>query len=77
MGRFSDAVEKTAEYYYWQVPGKPVSVHFSVGAVSRVLAGAERGFGVLPETGGLLLGSAGAGRGVAVTVEDVLEVPVE
>ncbi|MGE5570179.1 MAG: hypothetical protein ACM3S5_14180 [Rhodospirillales bacterium] len=81
MGRFSDAVEKTAEYYYWQVPGKPVSVHFSVGAASRVLAGAERGLGLLPrrgiETGGLLLGTAGAGGGVAVTVEDVLEVPVE
>ncbi|HPQ14795.1 MAG TPA: hypothetical protein PLP04_06180 [Bryobacteraceae bacterium] len=77
MGRFSDAVEKTAEYYYWQVPGKPVSVHFSVRAASRVLAGAGRGLGARLETGGLLLGCAGAGPGVAVTVENVLEVPIE
>lgn len=59
------------------MPGKPVSVHFSVRAASRVLAGAGRGLGARLETGGLLLGCAGAGPGVAVTVENVLEVPIE
>jgi len=80
--RFSNtAVEESAEYYSWQVPDKPVDVRISAEAVDRILADAIRGLSLLPrrgvEVGGLLLGTADAGGGISVTVDDILAIPTE
>src|ERR1700691_4748332 len=53
--------QAVADYYVWELPGKPVVVHLHLDVIGRLSAEVMRGFGAVPkrgvEVGGILLGS--------------------
>ncbi len=48
-------------YYVWELPEKPVVIHFSLDLIDRISSDVMRGFGAVPkrgaEVGGVLLGT--------------------
>ena len=69
------------DYYVWQVPGKPVTVHIHLDVVDRILAEVMRGFGAVPkrgaEVGGVLLGTIDPADPAVVRIEDFEPVECE
>jgi hypothetical protein len=65
--------------YDWQVPGKRASVSIDFDVVDRlgqeIQRGNRTGAGARLEVGGILLGTAGSGSGLAVTIADFEPVP--
>jgi len=63
-----------AEYYVWEVPGKPLTVHLHLEVVDRLASEAMRGFGAVPkrgaEVGGVLIGTVEPGAPSIVRIED-------
>jgi hypothetical protein len=61
-------------YYTWDVPGKPVVVHFKLDLVDRILAETIRGAGIEltrpAEVGGILIGTVEQSDPAVVRVED-------
>jgi len=73
----SGTESRSESHLIWEVPGKPVSVHFELDALTRLGREILRGFGVVPrrsvEVGGILLGKAEpapGGNGWTVFIED-------
>lgn len=58
-----------ADYYVWEVPGKPVAVHIPWSVIDRLSAELMRGYGANPkrsaEMGGVLIGSVEAGSSLS------------
>ena len=63
-----------ADYYVWEVPGKPLTVHLHLEVVDRMASEVMRGFGAVPkrgaEVGGVLIGSIEPGEPSIVRIED-------
>jgi len=70
-----------ADYYVWEVPGKPVAVHIRWSVIDRLSAELMRGYGANPkrgaEAGGVLIGSVDEGAPMVVRVEDFEAVPCQ
>jgi len=69
------------EYFVWEVPGKPVSIHLHLDVIDRMQADVIRGFAAVPrrgaEVGGILLGVIEPGPVSSVRIEDFEEVECE
>jgi hypothetical protein len=63
-----------AEYYVWEVAGKPLKVHLHLEVVDRLAGEVMRGFGAVPkrgaEVGGVLIGTIESGDPTIVRIED-------
>jgi hypothetical protein len=66
------------EYYIWELPEKPLSVHLHFDVIDRLLSEVMRGFGAVPkrgaEVGGLLLGSIAQGAQTVVKIDDFVPI---
>jgi len=76
-----DSAAQESEYYVWQVPGKPVSVHLHLEVVDRMASEVMRGFGAVPkrgaEVGGILIGAVEPGEPSIVRIEDFEPIPCD
>jgi hypothetical protein len=73
--------QELADYYVWEVPGKPVAVYIRWSVIDRLSAELMRGYGANPkrsaEVGGVLIGSVEEGSPTVVRVEDFEVVPCQ
>ena len=69
------------DYYVWEVPGKPVTIHIHLDVIDQILDEVMRGFGAVPkrgaEVGGVLLGVIEPGDPAIVRIDDFEPVECE